>query len=288
MDKKKQIRLLRNYLSPLFSDRRYIQMMSKLRCGYEFDLDNPKTFNEKLNWLKINNREPRFTIMADKYNAKEYVANIIGREYVLPIIAAWDRSDDIDFNLLPDRCMIKSNYNSGGVVKYIKGKTDESFVRHKLRGRFEFINFYYKSREWPYKNIKKKIFAEPMLDCPDDEVLNDYKFWCFNGEPKIMYVTCKSSSVFENFYDMDFKPLPRDHGFKRHKPEFDKPEAFETMKELAQKLSKDIPFLRVDFFYVNGKVFFAENTFFDWGGFQPFAGNWDDELGKLIVLPYEK
>lgn len=288
MNKKRIIRILRNYLSPIFSDRKYIKIMSKLRCGYEFNLDNPRTFNEKLNWLKINNRDPRYTIMADKYNAKEYVASIIGEEYVLPVIASWKKSDDIDFTRLPDKCMIKSNYNSGGVVKYIKGQTNEDFVKHKLRGRFEFINFYYKSREWPYKNIKKVIFAEPMLDIPEGGVLDDYKFWCFNGEPRIMYVTCKSSHVFENFYDMDFNPIPIDHGFKRRTPEFERPEAFETMKMLARKLSTGIPFLRVDFFYVNGKVYFAENTFFDWGGFQPFAGDWDEKLGELLILPNEQ
>ena len=128
----------------------------------------------------------------------------------MPMIAVWDDADDIDFQSLPDRCMIKANYDSGGIVAYRRGMNEKA-VRDKVRGNKYHFNYYYRSREWPYKDVPHKVFAEEFLD-NDGKVITDYKFWCFNGEPKVMYVTCKSSDVFENFYDMDFKPLDIDHG----------------------------------------------------------------------------
>ncbi len=278
--------LLCNYLAPLFSDRKYIEIKSKLFCGYKFNLDNPTTFNEKLNWLKLNDHNPLYTTMVDKVAAKKYVGDIIGQEYIVPMIAEWDNADAIDFQSLPEQCMIKANYDSGGIVTYKRGM-DEKAVRDKVKGNKYYFNYYYRSREWPYKDVPHKVFAEEFLD-NDGRVITDYKFWCFNGEPKIMYVTCKSSDVFENFYDMDFKPMDIDHGSRREKPEFDKPESFETMKLIARKLSKDIPFVRIDFLLVKGKLYFGECTFFDWGGFRPFAGDWDEKIGKMLVLPIDK
>ena len=146
---------------------------------------------------------------------------------------------------------------------------------------------YWRSREWPYKDIPHKIIAEKFLDDHTGKELNDYKWWCFNGEPRVMYRTIKSSNyaeIFENFYDMDFNPLYIDHGFSRHTPEFDRPEQFEEMRGLACRLSEGIPFVRIDFFVVEGQVYFSEYTFYDWSGMRKFGGDWDKKLGEMLKL----
>ena len=275
--------LLCNCLAPLFPDVLYMHIKSKLYCGYKFNLNTPKTFNEKINWLKLHDRKPIYTTMVDKYKAKEFVGKIIGQEYIVPLIGVWNSVNDIDFDLLPKKCMLKANYDSGGTSVYERGKTDISTLKSKLQGSKSF-NYYYRSREWPYKNVEHKIIAEEFLD-NGGQIIYDYKFWCFNGVPKVVYVTCKSGKIFENFYDMDFNVLDIDHGFQRHYPEFEKPEYFELMKILATQLSKNIPFVRCDFMPVNGKIYFGECTFFDWGGFRPFGGDWDKKLGELLILP---
>lgn len=280
--------ILFEYLAPLFPDKMYIRMKSKYVVGYKYNLDNPKTFNEKMNWLKLNDHNPRYTDMVDKVKAKKLVASLIGDEYVVPLIKVWDRAEEVDFSILPEKCILKTNQDSGGAIKYYKGSETKGIIK-KLNGRMHLFNYYYYSREWPYRGVEKKIFAEEMLgNLKQNEVLNDYKFWCFNGVPQVMYVTCKSDDVFENFYDMDFKPLPIYHGSPRRSPEFERPAHFEKMKELAATLSKDIPFVRVDFFYVDGKIYFAEFTFFDWGGFRAFNDDWDLRLGNYLKLPDER
>ena len=145
-------------------------------------------------------------------------------------------------------------------------------------------NYFYLKREWVYKDIKPRIIIDKYLDDHTGNELRDYKFLCFNGQPIYMYCTIKGKNIFENYYDMNFTPVGVNHGFPRHLPEFEKPEGFELMKVLASKLSQGIPFVRVDFFEVEGKVYFGEFTFYDWAGLRPFEGDWDKELGKLIVL----
>lgn len=265
------------------SDETYIKLKYLLQLGRMCNLKNPRTFNEKLNWLKLHDHNPQYTIMADKFRAKRYVAEKIGPEYIVPLVGEWDSAKEIDFSSLPDRCVIKANGNSGGgMVFYKRGETDEEKARASLEGD-ERNSYYYRSREWTYKDIKKKIFAEQFIET-NGRGIDDYKFWCFNGEPKIMYVTCKFREIFENFYDMDFNPLPIDHGFPRRSPEFLKPDCFDEMVRCARILSRDIPFVRIDFFMANGRMYFGECTFFDWGGFRPFRGGWDKRLGELISL----
>lgn len=281
--------ILCNYLAPIFSDYTYIKLKSKIRFGKSFDLKNPITFNEKMNWLKLNDRNPNYSNLVDKLKVKEYVANLIGEQYVVPLIAEWDNVKEIDFTKLPDICVLKTNQDSGGAIIYKKGISNQKEILKKLNSRMHLFNYYYYSREYPYKGVKKKIFAEQFLDNgKDDKLINDYKFWCFNGEPKIMYITVKSSVIYENFYDMEFKPLYIKHGKTRRVPEFSKPNSFEEMKRLATILSENIPFVRVDFYYVNDRIYFGEYTFFDWGGFKPFEENWDEKIGDLLELPLSK
>lgn len=281
--KEKMLQLLVHKYADKFSDETYIKLKSLLQVGYMFNLKNPRTFNEKMNWLKLHDHNPQYTVMADKFQAKQYVADRIGHEYVVPLIQEWDSPEEIDFSLLPDRCVIKANYNSGGMVFYKRGETDEEKARRLLEGDIERYNYFFQSREWPYKDIKKKIFAEQFVET-DGHGIDDYKFWCFNGEPKIIYVTCKFRDVFENFYDIDFNPLPIDHGFPRHKPEFPKPDCFDEMIRCARVLCKNIPFVRIDFFLAGGKMYFGECTFFDWGGFRAFKDGWDMKLGQYLKI----
>lgn len=284
-DRKNLSMMILKKLSPLFSDRTYLKLIFRLGCGYKLDFDNPKTFNEKLNWLKLNNRDPRLTTMADKYAVKKFVADLVGEEYVVPNYGVWDRFEDIDFDALPQQFVLKTTHDSGGVI-VCKDKSTFDFDNYKKRIT-ELLNkdFYYLGREWPYKNIPHRIIADKFLDDHTGKELRDYKFWCFNGEPKYCYLTIKGENIFENFYDMDFNTVDINHCFPRHIPEFEKPTCFEKMKELAKVLSSGVPFVRVDFFQVDNKVYFGEFTFFDWGGKRAFSDYETDlKLGELIQL----
>lgn len=257
--------------------------------GYKLNLQAPQTFNEKLNWMKLYDRRPEYTTMADKLLAKEYFQKVIGPEYVVPIISAWDDPSQINFDSLPERFVLKCNHNSGRgmFICREKSKIDYEQVRKELLSGLK-EDYFLSIREWPYKNIKRKIIAEQYLEDPssDGGPLIDFKFYCFNGRPEYMYRTIKSQdSIFENFYDMNGKPVDIDHGFPRREKEFDMSANFHLMQNLAAKISRDIPFLRVDFFEVNGKVYAGECTFYDWGGMRPFNGEWDLILGKKIQIP---
>lgn len=175
--------------------------------------------------------------------------------------------------------------SSGVIICKDKSKFDIEAARNKIEFSL-FMNYFYACREWPYKNIKPAIIADEFIDDHSDKELQDYKFWCFNGKPRIMYITNKGSKVEENFYDMDFNTLDINHGFERTKPEYSTPKEFDLMKKLVFELSKGILFVRVDFFYVDGHVYFGEYTFFDWAGLGKFSRYKQDvELGKLIKLP---
>lgn len=275
-------------LSGLLPSELYIKLYCRCSLGYWMNLKEPKTFNEKLNWLKINDHNPLYTILADKYKVKDFVKKIIGEEYVLPIYGKWNNAEDIDFELLPDSFVLKTNHNSSGVI-ICKDKcaTLNGFQEYKQKLTTWLRKKYYThTREWVYKDIQPCIFAEQLLG-DGNKILVDYKFWCFNGEPKFMYMTNKSTDIFENFYDMNFNVVDINHGFKRQSPEFEKPQNFELMKTLSQKLStaSAAPFVRVDFYDVDGRVYFGEFTFYDWAGFRRFKTyEMDYQLGSIIHL----
>lgn len=273
----------------VWDDEKYLKALYRCRFGRRLDLDNPKSFNEKLNWMKLFCHNPKYTLMADKYDAKEYVSKIIGKEHVVSCYGVWDNFDDIDWASLPDKFVIKCTHDSSGVI-ICKDKRQLNIEDARLKiEKCMKRNWYPHAREWVYKNIKPRIIVDKLLDDHSGTELRDYKFWCFNGKPLFMYFTNKGKDIIENFYDMDFNPVGIDHGFRRMIPEFEKPIAFDEMKSYAAKISKNIPFVRVDFFYVDGTVFFGECTFYDWGGLRPFKSYKQDlELGKLIVLPNQK
>ena len=266
-------------------DKRYLSIRYRMSFHKKMNWDNPQTFNEKMQWLKLYAHKPIYATMADKYAVKQFVANIIGDEYVVPCLGVWQSVDEIDFDVLPNQFVLKCTHDSGGnVICKDKSSLDVELAKKKLSDSLK-KDYYLPGRDKQYRDIPKKIIADKFLNDGKGSELRDYKFWCFNGVPTYMYYTNKGEHIYENFYDMDYNPININHGFSRLQPEMEKPEEFELMKSLAEKLSKDIPFVRVDFFDVNHHVYFGEFTFFDWGGLRPFEDDWDIKLGELIKLP---
>ena len=275
--------ILRNIFAKVIPDEVYIQIIARLRFGKSFDLKNPKTFNEKLNWLKLHDRNPKYTLMADKHAVKDYVREIIGEEYVVPCYGVYENGNLIDFNSLPPKFVLKCTHDSSGAIICKDRETFNQDAAINFINRCLKKNNFWHLREWVYKDISPRVIVDQLLDDGSGHELRDYKFWCFNGIPRVMYITNKAQNIYENFYDMDFKAIDINHGFKRQKPEYEKPKQFELMKQLASKLSKDIPFVRVDFFNIGQKVYFGEFTFYDWGGFRPFNNMQTDlMLGKML------
>lgn len=273
-------------------DKSFLKIKYKLVMGTKLDLDNPKTFNEKLQWLKLYDRNSEYTKMVDKYEAKEYVANIIGKEHIIPTLGVWNRYEDIDFDKLPNEFVLKPTHTSGNVF-ICKDKKSINYKKlkkqvHKWLKR----NYYLIHREWPYKNVKPRIIAEKYMENFNDEELKDYKLMCFNGKVKFAF-TCtdrySEDGLKVTFFDLNWHKLP----FERHYPSSNKyieePKNYEFMKKLAEELSQDIPFVRVDFYEINGKIYFGELTFYPGAGFEEFNPEiWDQKIGDMLELPKEK
>lgn len=271
------------------SDEKFLKMKYRAIFGRELDLEDPKTYNEKLQWLKLYDREDIYTTMVDKYEAKKYVADIIGEEYVIPTLGVWDKFEDIDFDALPEKFVLKTTHDSGGIVIC---RDKAAFNIEKARAKLTTSlkrRYYSHSREWPYKNVKPRILAEQYMEDAATAELRDYKLYCFDGEVKsVMVATGRQSAdgVHTDFFDEDFVHFSLTHGHPNADIPPEKPANFERMKELAGVLSKGIPHLRVDFYDVNGKIYFGELTFSSSGGFVPFdPPEWDEKFGSLIILP---
>ena len=268
------------------SDEKYLRLLFRLRMGRKLDLDNPKTFCEKLQWLKIHGREEIYTTMADKYLAKQFIAEKIGEKYIVPLLGVWDRFDDIDFDALPDKFVLKCNHDSGSaIICRDKTKLDKESARKILEKSLK-TDYFILKREWPYKNIKRKIIAEEDLEDEPGVNLLDYKFFCLNGIPRVMYVIeGASDNPTEAFFDMDQNYL--DLEMEDPRPEIPPrlPDCFDEMKRLAAKLSEGVPFLRVDFFCVRGRLYVGELTFFHESGFGEIKPKeWDEKLGSMLDL----
>ncbi len=271
-----------------FLKRKYRALFKK-----ELDLEEPETFSEKLQWLKLYNRRPEYTTMVDKYAVKKYVADRIGEEYVIPLLGAWDSFDEIDFDLLPERFVLKTTHDSGGlVICKSKSTFDKESAKNKLDRSLAF-DYYKRGREWPYKNVPRRIIAEQYLEDSETKELRDYKFFCFNGEPKALYVATDRQSLEKevkfDFFDMDYEHI--DLVNRHHNAEIppEKPKQFELMKRLSSTLAGDIPFVRIDFYEVNGRVLFGEMTFFHLNGLAPFEPEkWDHIFGSWLTLPSKK
>jgi hypothetical protein len=272
----------------LFNDEFYIKLNFRLRMGKKLELKNPQTFNEKLQWLKLYYRKLELTNMVDKYESKKYVADLIGEKYIIPTLGVWDSFEEINFDTLPSKFVLKTTHDQGGVI-ICKNKDDfdYEFARKKMVKHLK-SKHYYLSREWPYKNIKPRIIAEKYMMDEHTKELIDYKFFCFHGIPRALYLGTErqEGKVKFNFYDMEFCPLDITQAYEKSKKKFEKPKGFDKMVELAKIISTDHPHVRVDFYDVNGSVYFGELTFFHHGGHTPFnPEEWDYKFGSWINLP---
>ena len=279
---------IRGYLS-FVPDKMWIKYKYKRKFGKKLNLKNPKTFNEKLQWMKLYYRNPVCTTIVDKYEAKRYVAERIGEEYIIPTLGVWDRFEDIDFDALPNQFVLKCTHDSGGlVVCRDKRELDIEQAKHKINKCLK-RNFYWHGREWVYKDIKPRIIAEKYMEDSQTKELRDYKFFCFNGEPKVLFVASGrqgSGEMCFDFFDTQYNHLPIRKGHPNAEEKPSKPVSFELMKTLAEKLSEDLPHVRADFYEVNGKVYFGELTFASGGGFGPFEPEeWDKIMGDWFILP---
>ena len=254
------------------------------------DLRNPSTFNEKLQWLKLYNHDPSYPKMADKLAMRGFVEKKAGAGHSVPVLGVWDCFDEIDFSSLPDTFVLKCNNDSGHYVICRDKRTMDMKAARKTITEGLKTNYYYQNREWVYKDIVPKVFAEQYLQQDSDDCLWDYKFFCFNGEPRIMYMEKEASeSKTEAFFDMEQNYLDLEMDDPRPDVPPALPTCFDQMKAIASKLSAGIPFLRVDFFYVNETVYVGELTFFHCGGLAPVKPeSWNRQLGSWIDIPKEK
>ncbi len=277
-------------LGSLISDRLYVAISFRAHSGYWMDFNNPRTFNEKLNWLKVFCHKPEYTTLVDKYNVKSYVEEKIGKEFVIPTLGVYDTPKMIDWDKLPNQFVLKTTHGGGSygvVICRDKNTIDKGKVISQLEECLN-IDTYHTYREWPYKNVPKKIIAEEFLDSGDDEGIKDYKFFCFNG--KVEYFKIDFGRFVEhraNYYNRDFVIQPFEEVLYpadvNHIEE--KPINFEKMIEIAEILSEGHPFLRVDLYNIQGKIYFGELTFYPACGLGEIKPEeWNLTLGNLINL----
>ena len=276
-------------LAFLFSDRKYLEITFPMRTRYPLNLENPQTFNEKLQWLKLYDRHPEYTKMVDKYEAKEYVANIIGKEHIIPTLGIYDNIEEIDMSQLPNQFVLKCTNDSGGVV-ICRDKANFDMVKCKKKlNKGLKRNYYYQNREWPYKEVVPRVIAEQYIT-NDNNDLVDYKVHCFEGEPRFILV-CQNryskAGLTEDFYTVNWELMDVSRPNLKHSSQpIKRPKELEEMLLLAHKLSAGFHFLRTDFYIVDGKVYFGELTFFPASGMKPFEPQQMDYLfGSWINLP---
>lgn len=274
------------------NDKLYLKLMYFLKLGNCADFDKPNTFNEKLNWIKLYDRKPLYTVLVDKSLVKDYVAKKIGTTYVIPTIKTYETSNDIEWETLPNRYVIKTTHgggSSGVVIVKDKNKIDIHEAKEKIDKSLN-TDLYIIAREWPYKNVKKRIIIEKFVEDEAGE-LCDYKFFCFNGVAKFFKVDFdRFTNHKANYYDRNLNPMP--YREKQFLSDFEVnkiPNNIYEMFEIADRLAEDIPFVRVDLYNVSGKILFGEMTFFPDAGFCHFApDSADKEIGDLLILPSTK
>lgn len=271
-------------------DEEYLKRKYKACMGKELNLSSPKTFNEKLQWLKLHDRKPEYTIMVDKYAVRKYIADTIGEEYLIPLLGVWDNPDDIDFDSLPNQFVLKCNHNSGLGMCICKDKSKLNIekVKAELRKGLK-QDYYLTSREWPYKDVPRKIICEKYMTDTRTNDLYDYKFFCFGGQVKCFKVDYdRFIEHHANYYDTSGGILP--FGEAALPPVYDKSikmtHNLKKMCELAEKLTAGMTFLRADFYDVEGKIYFGELTFYPASGMGSFTDDyWNSRLGEWIKLP---
>lgn len=275
----------------LFSDKTSLKIQYRIKMGRKLNLSNPLRFSEKLQWLKLYDRKPEYTKMVDKITAKDYVSRIIGNQFIIPTFGTWYHFDDIDFDILPSKFVLKTNHSGGGggvIICNDKSNFNKTFAKNKLEQSLKH-SIYPHLREWPYKNVKPMIMAEELLEDNGKHGLMDYKVFCCNGVPRMIKVNYNVATDYHVcWYDLDWNRI---EGSTIYDPvdnsvEIEKPEKLGCMIEFAKALSNGIPFMRVDFYCINGLLKFGELTFFPGSGFERFEpDSFDIEIGSWINLP---
>lgn len=269
-------------------DEKFLKRKFKMVFKRELNLENPQTFNEKLQWMKLYDRKPEYTKMVDKYEAKKYVADIIGEEYIIPTLGLWDSFDEIDFDSLPEQFVLKCTHDSGGlIICKDKKRLDLKKAKKKIEKSLK-TNYYWRGREWPYKNVVPRIVAEKYMQDGSTESLPVYKFFCFDGKATVIQTIQNDKTAIEtvDYFDREWNLLELKQNFPNSQAPLSKPKNFEQMLKVADILSKDKKgFLRVDLYEINGQIYFSEFTFFSDGGTAAFSPDfWDYRLGDLIKL----
>lgn len=274
-------------------DKIFLKAAFRARFGRKLDLNNPKTFNEKLQWLKLYDRKPEYTKMVDKYLVRDYVKEKIGEEYLIPLLGVWENPEKINFDELPMQFVLKCNHNSGlGMCIYKdKNSLDINKVKAELKKGID-QNYYLTGREWPYKDVPRRIIAEKYMVDESGYELKDYKFYCFDGKVKLVMINSDRMSLEKtkaNYFDENYQPLDFVWGYENAEIPPQKPEKFEEMKYLAEKLSENISHVRIDFYQTPSGIYFGEITFFDGCGFDAIEPiEWDYKIGSWLKLPMEK
>lgn len=271
-------------------DRTFLKLRYRAMMGKMPDLQTPKTYTEKLQWMKLYDRRAQYSALVDKAQVKDFVKAAIGEEYLIPTLGVWDRADQIQPDLLPREFVLKCTHDSGGMlICRDKTKLDWEQAQRKIEHARKKM-FFWENREWTYKNVTPRIIAEPYMEDSRTGELRDYKFFCFDGVPKLMFVASDRQKQGEDtkfdFFDMNYRHLELINGHPNAAIPPEKPQNFELMKELAAKLSKGIPHVRVDLYEINGRVYFGEMTFYHFSGMVPFEpAVWDQTLGDWLILP---
>lgn len=298
-------------------DKLYLSLQYRCRMGRKLHLDNPQTFNEKIQWLKIHDRNPLYPTLVDKVAVKEWAAAKIGEEYIIPTLAVWDSVDGIDLDALPERFVLKCTHDSGSAVLCTdKASFDLEAAKKRLAERLA-LDYGARFREWPYSKVPRRVIAEEYIEgdtlanarydkenewsdnkqtavchteVEDRAYLADYKFFCFSGKPELLFIATERNNPLTetrfDFFDEEFRHIDVRNGHPNADVPPQKPEGFEKMKRLAATLSEGLPFVRVDFYEADGKVYFGEMTLYHWSGLRPFEPEeYDLTFGKMIKLP---
>ena len=284
---KKTVRAFR--ILDLIPDETYLSLRFRYVFGYWPDLKNPTTFNEKLNWLKLHDRRPIYTTLVDKIAVKDYVAGMLGEEFVTPTLGVWSDAADIDFDSLPDKFVLKTNHGSGDALICLNKMTFNCRRARKLLSDVQRRGIYSIGREWPYKAVPRKILAEPLLEAHDGHEINDYKFLFFNGVHRCSFVCSErrgKEGLKVTFFDPSWNRLPFERKYPASSEDIPKPKEHNKMVALGQKLAEGFPFVRIDFYDIDGMIRFGEFTLYPGCGFEPFAPpEYDAILGSWLKLP---
>lgn len=288
---KKIIKILKKPKSLFFSlgyrgyfkwlpDKIYLKIIYRMEIGKKLNLENPVTYNEKIQWLKLYDRNPLYSLLSDKYEVRNFVAEKIGESYLIPLLEVYNNVEEINFENLPEKFVLKCTHDSGGVIVCSdKSKLNFRKAKKYLKSRMK-RNFYWGGREWPYKNIKPRIIAEKYMVDQRSEELADYKFFCFDGKAKALYVATDrgiGKTKFD-YFDMEFNHMPFQQYYPNSDKEIKKPKKFKEMVELAEILAEGMKHVRIDFYEVNGEIYFGEFTFYHFSGVRKFIPNKYDKL----------